>query len=170
MQDVKAIVTHSIHSAIHSIGGIQVLFPLFSQLDYRQPNDSPVEATVWWVLTIQTADPQSYIYNCNSQGSCFFFLSNCHLILNYNLSYALYIYKIIFYLYFWYPALFYPRLTYNHSKVWGFFFWGNQSFYSVTVKLFIMLQKISVWMLFFFKFVFIKESWKTNTSRFPQKH
>uniref|UniRef100_A0A674D5F9 Neurobeachin n=1 Tax=Salmo trutta TaxID=8032 RepID=A0A674D5F9_SALTR len=39
LQDVKAIVTHSIHSAIHSIGGIQVLFPLFSQLDYHQPND-----------------------------------------------------------------------------------------------------------------------------------
>ncbi|XP_031427883.1 neurobeachin a isoform X13 [Clupea harengus] len=46
LQDVKAIVTHSIHSAIHSIGGIQVLFPLFSQLDYRQPNDNPVETTV----------------------------------------------------------------------------------------------------------------------------
>uniref|UniRef100_A0A8D3CXW6 Neurobeachin n=1 Tax=Scophthalmus maximus TaxID=52904 RepID=A0A8D3CXW6_SCOMX len=36
LQDVKAIVTHSIHSAIHSIGGIQVLFPLFAQLDYKQ--------------------------------------------------------------------------------------------------------------------------------------
>uniref|UniRef100_A0A8C9SP63 Neurobeachin n=1 Tax=Scleropages formosus TaxID=113540 RepID=A0A8C9SP63_SCLFO len=43
LQDVKAIVTHSIHSAIHSIGGIQVLFPLFAQLDYRQQNDSQVE-------------------------------------------------------------------------------------------------------------------------------
>uniref|UniRef100_A0AAQ4RCU4 Neurobeachin n=1 Tax=Gasterosteus aculeatus aculeatus TaxID=481459 RepID=A0AAQ4RCU4_GASAC len=39
LQDVKAIVTHSIHSAIHSIGGIQVLFPLFAQLDYKQLND-----------------------------------------------------------------------------------------------------------------------------------
>ncbi|CAL8363262.1 unnamed protein product [Lota lota] len=46
LQDVKAIVTHSIHSAIHSIGGIQVLFPLFSQLDYRQLNDSSVDTTV----------------------------------------------------------------------------------------------------------------------------
>nr|XP_006628236.1 PREDICTED: neurobeachin isoform X16 [Lepisosteus oculatus] len=46
LQDVKAIVTHSIHSAIHSIGGIQVLFPLFAQLDYRQQNDSQVETTV----------------------------------------------------------------------------------------------------------------------------
>uniref|UniRef100_A0A673XZS5 Neurobeachin a n=1 Tax=Salmo trutta TaxID=8032 RepID=A0A673XZS5_SALTR len=46
LQDVKAIVTHSIHSAIHSIGGIQVLFPLFSQLDYTQLNDSSVDTTV----------------------------------------------------------------------------------------------------------------------------
>ena len=37
-QDVKAVVTHSIYSTLHSIGGIQVLFPLFEQLDY------PVEA------------------------------------------------------------------------------------------------------------------------------
>lgn len=47
LQDVKAIVTHSIHSAIHSIGGIQVLFPLFAQLDYKQLNDSSVDTTVW---------------------------------------------------------------------------------------------------------------------------
>ncbi|TMS07463.1 Neurobeachin [Larimichthys crocea] len=46
LQDVKATVTHSIHSAIHSIGGIQVLFPLFAQLDYHQLNDSQVESTV----------------------------------------------------------------------------------------------------------------------------
>ncbi|GAB1287537.1 Neurobeachin [Apodemus speciosus] len=56
LQDVKAIVTHSIHSAIHSIGGIQVLFPLFAQLDNRQLNDSQVETTVWmlrcWELEI----------------------------------------------------------------------------------------------------------------------
>lgn len=32
-QDVKAVITHSIHSTLNSIGGIQVLFPLFSQLD-----------------------------------------------------------------------------------------------------------------------------------------
>uniref|UniRef100_A0A8C7ZYI0 Neurobeachin n=1 Tax=Oryzias sinensis TaxID=183150 RepID=A0A8C7ZYI0_9TELE len=46
LQDVKAIVTHSIHSAIHSIGGIQVLFPLFAQLDYQQQRDGQVETTV----------------------------------------------------------------------------------------------------------------------------
>ncbi|XP_072119006.1 neurobeachin a isoform X8 [Mobula birostris] len=46
LQDVKAIVTHSIHSAIHSVGGIQVLFPLFAQLDCHQPNDTQIETTV----------------------------------------------------------------------------------------------------------------------------
>ncbi|KAL1129748.1 hypothetical protein AAG570_012692, partial [Ranatra chinensis] len=38
LQDVKAVITHSIHSTLNSIGGIQVLFPLFSQLD--MPYDS----------------------------------------------------------------------------------------------------------------------------------
>ncbi|XP_054709401.1 neurobeachin-like [Uloborus diversus] len=33
LQDVKAITTHSIHSTLNSIGGIQVLFPLLGQLD-----------------------------------------------------------------------------------------------------------------------------------------
>lgn len=50
LQDVKATLTHSIHSGIHSIGGIQVLFPLFSQLDYLQMNSNQVEATVWLVV------------------------------------------------------------------------------------------------------------------------
>ncbi|XP_070762493.1 neurobeachin isoform X3 [Enoplosus armatus] len=52
LQDVKATVTHSIHSAIHSIGGIQVLFPLFAQLDYHQLNDTQVEATVCVTLLV----------------------------------------------------------------------------------------------------------------------
>ncbi|XP_037030161.1 neurobeachin isoform X5 [Bradysia coprophila] len=41
LQDVKAVVTHSIHCTLNSIGGIQVLFPLFSQLDmpYEGCND-----------------------------------------------------------------------------------------------------------------------------------
>ncbi|XP_028036910.1 neurobeachin isoform X10 [Bombyx mandarina] len=42
LQEVKAVVTHSIHSALNSIGGVQVLFPLFSQLDLQHdapPND-----------------------------------------------------------------------------------------------------------------------------------
>ncbi|XP_052752766.1 neurobeachin [Galleria mellonella] len=39
LQEVKAVVTHSIHSALNSIGGVQVLFPLFAQLDL--PHDAP---------------------------------------------------------------------------------------------------------------------------------
>ncbi|XP_062597787.1 neurobeachin-like isoform X2 [Saccostrea cucullata] len=31
--DVKAVITHSIYSTLHSLGGIQVVFPLFGQLD-----------------------------------------------------------------------------------------------------------------------------------------
>ncbi|XP_070289962.1 neurobeachin-like [Salvelinus sp. IW2-2015] len=64
LQDVKAIVTHSIHSAIHSIGGIQVLFPLFSQLDYHQPNaqhnyqhhETQLETTVCATLLVFLVD------------------------------------------------------------------------------------------------------------------
>ncbi|KAK7469905.1 hypothetical protein BaRGS_00036068 [Batillaria attramentaria] len=32
-QEVKAVITHSIHSTLHSLGGVQILFPLFGQLD-----------------------------------------------------------------------------------------------------------------------------------------
>jgi len=43
LQDVKAVITHSIHSTLNSIGGIQVLFPLFSQLD--MPYDRAIGST-----------------------------------------------------------------------------------------------------------------------------
>ncbi|XP_045058553.2 lipopolysaccharide-responsive and beige-like anchor protein isoform X1 [Desmodus rotundus] len=46
LQDVKAVLTHSIHSAMHSIGGAQVLFPLFAQLDYRQHLSEEVDSTI----------------------------------------------------------------------------------------------------------------------------
>ncbi|XP_043919368.1 lipopolysaccharide-responsive and beige-like anchor protein [Protopterus annectens] len=46
LQDVKAVVTHSIGSAIHSIGGVQVLFPLFAQLDYKQHSSDHIDTTV----------------------------------------------------------------------------------------------------------------------------
>lgn len=42
-QDVKAVVTHSIHCTLNSIGGIQVLFPLFSQLDMAHDGGSDVK-------------------------------------------------------------------------------------------------------------------------------
>ncbi|XP_055684443.1 neurobeachin isoform X18 [Lutzomyia longipalpis] len=43
LQDVKAVVTHSIHCTLNSIGGIQVLFPLFSQLDMPYDGTSDVK-------------------------------------------------------------------------------------------------------------------------------
>ncbi|KAM8765108.1 lipopolysaccharide-responsive and beige-like anchor protein isoform 2-T3 [Rhynchonycteris naso] len=46
LQDVKAVLTHSIQSALHSIGGVQVLFPLFAQLDYRQNLSEEVDLTI----------------------------------------------------------------------------------------------------------------------------
>ncbi|XP_073432355.1 lipopolysaccharide-responsive and beige-like anchor protein isoform X2 [Dendrobates tinctorius] len=46
LQDVKAVITHSIQSAMHSIGGVQVLFPLFAQLDYKQYGSDQIDTTV----------------------------------------------------------------------------------------------------------------------------
>ena len=43
-QDVKAVITHSVHSTLNSIGGIQVLFPLFAQLDYPSADDAEYDA------------------------------------------------------------------------------------------------------------------------------
>ena len=44
-QDVKAVVTHSVHSTLNSIGGIQVLFPLFAQLDLPSADTIEVNST-----------------------------------------------------------------------------------------------------------------------------
>ncbi|XP_040187824.1 lipopolysaccharide-responsive and beige-like anchor protein isoform X2 [Rana temporaria] len=46
LQDVKAVLTHSIQSAMHSIGGVQVLFPLFAQLDYKQHGSDQIDTSV----------------------------------------------------------------------------------------------------------------------------
>ncbi|XP_013924026.1 PREDICTED: lipopolysaccharide-responsive and beige-like anchor protein [Thamnophis sirtalis] len=50
LQDVKAVITHSIQSAMHSIGGVQVLFPLFAQLDYRQYSSDQPDTTLCSIL------------------------------------------------------------------------------------------------------------------------
>jgi len=54
-QDVKAVITHSIHSTLNSIGGIQVLFPLFSQLDMPYDcaigsTDAKRDSSLWYLL------------------------------------------------------------------------------------------------------------------------
>ncbi|KAJ8383202.1 hypothetical protein SKAU_G00039800 [Synaphobranchus kaupii] len=50
LQDVKAVVTHSVQSAMHSIGGVQVLFPLFSQLDHLQHSSHELDTSVCCTL------------------------------------------------------------------------------------------------------------------------
>ncbi|XP_026159212.1 lipopolysaccharide-responsive and beige-like anchor protein isoform X3 [Mastacembelus armatus] len=50
LQDVKAVVTHTVQSGIHSIGGVQVLFPLFAQLDYCQPSSHDLDTSVCCTL------------------------------------------------------------------------------------------------------------------------
>ncbi|XP_031416111.1 lipopolysaccharide-responsive and beige-like anchor protein isoform X3 [Clupea harengus] len=50
LQDVKAVVTHSVQSAIHSIGGVQVLFPLFAQLDFLQPTSDEPSSSICCTL------------------------------------------------------------------------------------------------------------------------
>ncbi|KAL2098285.1 hypothetical protein ACEWY4_007492 [Coilia grayii] len=50
LQDVKAVVTHSVQSAIHSIGGVQVLFPLFAQLDFLQPSSDELDSSICCTL------------------------------------------------------------------------------------------------------------------------
>ena len=40
LSQVRAVVTRSIYSTLHSVGGIQVFFPLFGQLDHQQTDGS----------------------------------------------------------------------------------------------------------------------------------
>ena len=46
LNDVKAIKTHSIYTILLSIGGIQVFYLLFNQLDYKQLDEN-VDYNVW---------------------------------------------------------------------------------------------------------------------------
>ena len=60
-------VTHSIHSALNSIGGVQVLFPLFAQLDL--PHDAPAtdpkrDPMLWYVILV------IFHYNKLSETRC----------------------------------------------------------------------------------------------------
>lgn len=71
-QDVKAVITHSIHSTLNSIGGIQVLFPLFSQLDL--PQDSTEvrrDPSLWSVTTtISVYSSQSTLTRLLPASAC----------------------------------------------------------------------------------------------------
>ena len=45
LKGVEVITTHSIHNSLHSVGGIQMLLPLFSQIDMAR--EEPVENEIW---------------------------------------------------------------------------------------------------------------------------
>jgi hypothetical protein len=40
------ITTHSIHNSLHSVGGIQMLLPLFSQIDMAK--EETIEDEIWF--------------------------------------------------------------------------------------------------------------------------
>lgn len=54
LQEVKAILTNSIHSTLNSVGGVQVLFPLFSQLDmlHECSSEAKRDPTIWYVVVV----------------------------------------------------------------------------------------------------------------------
>jgi neurobeachin len=49
LSDVKAIKTNSIYSVLLAIGGIQIFYVLFNQLDYKQVENT-IDYNVWYVL------------------------------------------------------------------------------------------------------------------------
>ncbi|KAJ8271849.1 hypothetical protein COCON_G00107080 [Conger conger] len=50
LQDVRAVLAPPVQSAIHSIGGVQVLFPLFGQLDYPQHTTDQPDTSICYTL------------------------------------------------------------------------------------------------------------------------
>jgi len=60
---VKAVITHSIHSTLNSVGGIQVLFPLFAQLDLSAEPMDKKDASIWYACTFNFFILNGVIYN-----------------------------------------------------------------------------------------------------------
>lgn len=48
LKGVEVVTTHSIHNSLHSVGGIQMLLPLFAQLDlpHVDAHDAP-DYDIW---------------------------------------------------------------------------------------------------------------------------
>ena len=67
-KDVKAVITHSVHSTLNSIGGIQVLFPLFAQLDLpSEDQQSSLGATNVAGTLENQQDDESEVIDDNDQ-------------------------------------------------------------------------------------------------------
>ncbi|EFO98577.1 CRE-SEL-2 protein [Caenorhabditis remanei] len=50
LQGVEVITTHSIHKSLQSVGGIQILLPLFAQIDLPSSNDNSIDGEVCQTL------------------------------------------------------------------------------------------------------------------------
>ncbi|VDM74102.1 unnamed protein product [Strongylus vulgaris] len=48
-EGVEVITTHSIHNSLRSVGGIQILLPLFSQLDLPCEDGTAMDGDMWYV-------------------------------------------------------------------------------------------------------------------------
>ena len=51
LSQVRAFQTHSIYSTLHSVGGIQIFFPLFEQFDHQQ-EDGSIDAQISSILLL----------------------------------------------------------------------------------------------------------------------
>lgn len=51
LQGVKVVKTNSIHNSLHSVGGIQVILPLFSQIDANQQEEA-FDHNIWFDFSI----------------------------------------------------------------------------------------------------------------------
>ncbi|GCB64346.1 hypothetical protein scyTo_0000265 [Scyliorhinus torazame] len=71
LQDVKAIVTHSIHSAIHSVGGIQVQLSLYTYLSAEFIGTATIYSTIRRVGTVlQLMHTLKYYYWVVNPSDC----------------------------------------------------------------------------------------------------
>ncbi|WAQ98221.1 NBEA-like protein [Mya arenaria] len=77
--EVKSVITHSIHSTLHSLGGVQILFPLFGQLDLplcqAEGTSSTVKHSTWYVCSrvevfvVEFANLLGLLYNLIESSS-----------------------------------------------------------------------------------------------------
>ena len=66
LSNVRAVTTYSIYSTLHSVGGIQVLYPLFGQLDHQQI-DGLVNYNVCSILTATLCELMERSYTIQYQ-------------------------------------------------------------------------------------------------------
>ncbi|CDW59324.1 Putative neurobeachin homolog [Trichuris trichiura] len=66
MDGVRVVVTHSIYTSLHSVGGVQILLPLLSQLDLRSFNFSSILLSIFSQLLQSSPDVQLQMMQSNA--------------------------------------------------------------------------------------------------------